>query len=295
METPERLGIVPTVVEEERIELHATPSLQLFTERRDHGERFGLVELREVPEVVPGVVVKERPVRVRALALEVRQKVAPQLASARRSDDRRQRERGAGTNRKLTRERRASARACYDARGKRMFDRRVPSTDHERTSPDGTVHDRVGAGKIDQDDLANDDIARNRAQRDLLPHIARAVAQFGSPLDAEPFGVVLQLDDDLPSRESFGEPRCAAARGDRLDARGLEHTHVAGANRLAVGEHQREYVSRELEHRSVRLAHTNSAEAPAGNVPLGHDRGVGQRQVLRPLGTARLKRDIARA
>src|SRR4029078_11127523 len=107
MEAPQRLRIVPPIVEQERVELHAPLALQLLAERRNHRQCLGLVELREVAEVVPGVVVKEWAVGMCALALHVRQEVTSKLTGARGPDDRRQLELRVRPKRQLARDRRA--------------------------------------------------------------------------------------------------------------------------------------------------------------------------------------------
>ena len=82
MESPEGGRVIPPIVEQEGVEHDAALLVQLGAVRGDHGERVGFAVLGEVADVVPRVVVQEGAVGVRALALDVRLEIAPQLAGA---------------------------------------------------------------------------------------------------------------------------------------------------------------------------------------------------------------------
>src|SRR5205085_11122341 len=88
VECPERLGVVPAVVEEKGIEHDAALPNELLAECLNGADGLRLRVLREIADVVPGVVMQERPVRVRALAFEVCEKVAPHLSRTRGADHR---------------------------------------------------------------------------------------------------------------------------------------------------------------------------------------------------------------
>ena len=79
MEVPQCLGIVPAVVEQEGVERHAALGVQLRLVGVDDRERDGFVVLVAVADVVPRVVVQERPIGMRPLALHVLEEAPPQL------------------------------------------------------------------------------------------------------------------------------------------------------------------------------------------------------------------------
>src|SRR5205823_5182236 len=79
VKSPQCPRLVPAIVEQEGVERDPTLPNELFTEGLNDTERFLLGVLREISDVVPGVVMQKCAVRVRALALDVSEKVAPQL------------------------------------------------------------------------------------------------------------------------------------------------------------------------------------------------------------------------
>src|SRR6185437_13056253 len=93
MKSPECLRIVPAIVEKKAVEDDSALPNKVSAESVDRTERIGLVVLREIADVVPGVVVQKGPVWMRALPFDVLQEVAPPLAGTRGSDHRRHRHR----------------------------------------------------------------------------------------------------------------------------------------------------------------------------------------------------------
>src|SRR5579884_1483911 len=93
VKAPQRGMIVPPIVKEIRIERDAALVMQFASERVDAVQRPGFVIGVEIAQIIPGVVMQECAVRMRALALNVIQKIAAQLAWTRHSDDRRIRNR----------------------------------------------------------------------------------------------------------------------------------------------------------------------------------------------------------
>jgi hypothetical protein len=80
VELSKRSVIIPSIVEEKRIQLHAAFLLQFFSEGLDTIYSCILIIGSKVAEIVPGVVVKKRAIWARTFALNICQKVAPQLA-----------------------------------------------------------------------------------------------------------------------------------------------------------------------------------------------------------------------
>src|SRR5665213_3675326 len=79
IEAPQRFGIIPAVIEEERIECNAALLVKFCTECIDRSERVGFGVLIEVTDIVPGVVVQESAIRVRTFAFDVCEEIATQL------------------------------------------------------------------------------------------------------------------------------------------------------------------------------------------------------------------------
>ena len=78
-ELPQPRRVVPAVVEQEGIHLHAACPDEVLAIRPDYRQRFGLGVWREIADVVPGVVVQERAERCCALVLQVSLEAAAQL------------------------------------------------------------------------------------------------------------------------------------------------------------------------------------------------------------------------
>ena len=87
VEAPEGVGIVPAVVEEERVELDVALDDELLAEGVDAIDGAGFVETIFIAEVVPGVVVEEGLVGARALGLDVGEEGAAQLTGLRGAED----------------------------------------------------------------------------------------------------------------------------------------------------------------------------------------------------------------
>src|SRR6202044_4106936 len=77
--TPQRARIIPTIVEQERVQFYIALFDQLFAERTNYIESGCLVVWIVKANVVPGVVGKEWRVRARPLALDVAEEAAPHL------------------------------------------------------------------------------------------------------------------------------------------------------------------------------------------------------------------------
>ena len=88
MEVPQRLRIVPPVIEQKRVEPDAAALCELAAIRRNDRKRPRLVILAEVAQIVPRVVVEEGTVRMGALALDVLEECPSPLPVRRRADHR---------------------------------------------------------------------------------------------------------------------------------------------------------------------------------------------------------------
>jgi hypothetical protein len=78
--------IVPSVIEENGIKRDTALFVQLVTKHVDSVDCARLIVGSEITEIVPGVVVKERSIRVRSLALDVCEKRSTHLPGRRDSD-----------------------------------------------------------------------------------------------------------------------------------------------------------------------------------------------------------------
>jgi len=87
-EPPQRLRIVPPVVEDQGIEPNTPLFDQLAAEEVDCLQAFRLREAAVLPrDVVPGVIVQQWPIGLRPLALDIIEKSAPHLAGRRYADN----------------------------------------------------------------------------------------------------------------------------------------------------------------------------------------------------------------
>ena len=74
---PEMVGVIPTVIEQKRIQRHATLVGQFFAIALNDGQRFGLRIPSEIADVVPRVVVQKRSKWMRAFGFNIGLKAAP--------------------------------------------------------------------------------------------------------------------------------------------------------------------------------------------------------------------------
>ncbi len=81
-EMPAPAKVVPAIVEQKRIDLHAARFTQLAADCVDALQRLLLRVRREVANVAPAVVVQKRAIRVSPLPFQIGGEVAPQLARA---------------------------------------------------------------------------------------------------------------------------------------------------------------------------------------------------------------------
>src|SRR5690349_16612773 len=81
MEFPDRVVIVPPVVEEEGIHFHSSLLDEFPTKLADSIDTVGLVVRCEITDVIPRVVMQERLIAPCPLALDVREKRPSHLTS----------------------------------------------------------------------------------------------------------------------------------------------------------------------------------------------------------------------
>jgi len=80
IETPEGSGVIPSIIEDERVELYAAFFGELGAEGMYAVESVGFGVTVLVADVVPAVVIQEGRVRARSLVFYLREKSAAQLA-----------------------------------------------------------------------------------------------------------------------------------------------------------------------------------------------------------------------
>ena len=92
VEPPQGLVIIPAIVKQERIQLHAALLHQFLAVGVNHTQGGFLVILTEIAYVIPRIVMEEWTIGMSALPLQISQKTAPQLPLENKTDDRRARE-----------------------------------------------------------------------------------------------------------------------------------------------------------------------------------------------------------
>src|SRR4051794_6508458 len=98
---------------------------------------------------------QKRPVRMRALALDVMQEVTPTLASARRSDHRRHRHRRLGAERQLARQHAPYAISLDRALRQWVLEANEPLSDGDGTPLHRARHLGAARPEVDERDLSH--------------------------------------------------------------------------------------------------------------------------------------------
>jgi len=282
VEVPQRLGIVPAVVEQERVEPDAALGVQFSAEGLNDRERSGFVVFTEVPDVVPRVVMQERPVRMRPLTLDVFEEAPAQLVAKWRShpDHRRAGERRAGPERQLAHEGATHPRSCYAAIGERVLEAEEESAGHDRRPTHAPRDNRARQLEVEQPNFPDGHLRLGAPDRDLLTEVVRVVAQNGTPGGAQAARRISELDGDLPAALPLGESGRARSSGEPLDSRRPLHPKSGAAEPGAVWKREGERVGRERQRPAAELVHyADRPERAVRHGPGGGEGVVAERQV----------------
>ena len=120
-------------------------------------------------------------VRMRALALDVGEKVTPHLPWPRGTDHARYGERRLGSQRQFPRECTPYLLTLHGALRQRMLEADEPAADRDWTAFHVAAECSSSRSKIQEHDLAHGERRADRAERHLLPQIARPVAELSPP------------------------------------------------------------------------------------------------------------------
>ncbi len=195
VELPKRLGVIPTVVEDHRIHGDLMGADEVLADLMDGVEAIGFVEVEGAPgDVVPGVVVEERSVRMGALAFDVVEEGAAHLAVGRHPDDEADREGFVGC------EGGGAGEAAAPAARRGAWIWRVPGVGildtQEPVARDGrhAIHGAHGLGEGERvgqpSDFVEGGVGLEGGEREFLAEVTRAVVEDGAPggLPAAVFG-----------------------------------------------------------------------------------------------------------
>ena len=241
VKSPQRRRIVPSVIEEERIErdaalLDAAPSPNAF----DDGERIGFV-----------VFARSSRCRTTSCSAETCDTDAPAHArcSARKSrriwpgrvdsDDRAELQRRAGTKWKRSRHAAAHTIAFDTVVRERMLERevRVRRLRSAFRAP-SRRHPHLRA-EVEHGDFAQRDFGAERAQHDFLADVARSVAQYSAPHCLDPAGCILQRHRYLTSGGSLSQARRLGSRVN-ISVRGGDVMRISLACNVVLSANVRE-------------------------------------------------------
>ena len=158
VEAPERVGIVPAIVEEIRVELYVPLDDELLAKCVDAVEGPGLGEAIFIAEVVPGVVVEEGLIGARALGFDVCEECSAELVGLRGSDDGGVGDGLAGAEREISEEGRADVAIGGGVDGERVLEAEVEVGVDDRRAFDGAVGMRFEVGEVKQADFCQGQI-----------------------------------------------------------------------------------------------------------------------------------------
>ena len=156
------MGVVPTVVEEEGVELDVAGDGELPAEGVDAVERAGFVEAVSVTEVEPGVVMEEGPIGTRALVLNIGEEGAAELAGRRGADDGGVCDALAGTQGEIAEEGGRDLSVLHGIAGERMLEAIEHVGIDDGGTFDGAVDVGGGVGELKQADFGEREILGGR-------------------------------------------------------------------------------------------------------------------------------------
>ena len=238
---PEGRVVVPAIIEHERVQLNPALDHEFLAKSINDVQRAGFIVFVEIPEVVPGVVVQEGAVRMRAFALQIaEQETAPGLTRGHKAHHERgriafpRRQRGAARQK-------TAHKAHFPAVDRQgMFHAKEHGVRHHRR----TVHDTRGVhadqGRLQQQDAIERHFGLVRVKNKLLAQIARAVAQDGVPGHAQ---VAVRTDEfggQLFAGQALGKPRGLRIHRQRFELDRARQFEVGGVQKSAVGQQQAE-------------------------------------------------------
>ena len=183
-------------------------------------------------------------IRMRALALDVREEVAPHLSAASDADDGADGERRTRPQRQRARHATAHPIAIDVVIGEWILEREERIPDDDRRAAPGAGDDCHRRVEIQQRDLAQRNFSAEHAQGQLLLDVVGSVAKDSAPDCLDTSIAILQGECDASTRELLGSARGARIRGEGLEARRGSDAHVSRCDRGLVGEGESECLTR---------------------------------------------------
>ncbi len=245
IEMPQRLRIVPSVIKQKRVHLHAALLHQLIAERMHTIQRRRLIKAVAIPNVVPRVVMQKSPVRMRPLLLDIRKKIPPHLPWSRHPNHRRISNRIPCLQRQHARQnRRCSPIFHRTLRQRKLKPEKEISRHHRRTRnlPHNLCTWRV---EVKHPHLGNINRLRPGLQRHLLSQIIRTLAQHRAPAHGHRNIVRTQIRAHPSPRHPRGLARRRRSRRSLLFHRSRLHLHLRSRNHTPIAQLQTERLPRQ--------------------------------------------------
>ena len=123
-----------------------------------------------------------------------------------------------------------------------MLETEEPVAGHDGRAAHGSHHLAARKLEIHQPDLADRYLASFTLERDLLPQVARPVAENAAPRDADAALAIGQSNRHLLSAKTCGESRRIRCRLEAPDLGLAHHQHLAGTNDGLIRQQQLEGV-----------------------------------------------------
>src|SRR5580658_1489739 len=208
MKMPQMPFVVPPVVKQEGVYLHTALFHQTVAKSANRTHRIRLVIFRVIANVIPGVVMQERSIRMCALTFEIAKEPAAQLSRKSNSNHGGISNSLPGSQRQLAPDLRDRAIPRSSAFGERVLKSKKEVSSNNRRSLDRTVYANAGVGHVHESNAADRQIFADRTEHCFLAHIGGTIAQNGAPRNLQSLSGIAQSDLNLPPAEPGSELRC---------------------------------------------------------------------------------------
>jgi len=263
--------------------------VKLGAECADDGESVGFGVRSEIAEVVPGIVMKKRPVGVSALAFDIVKKSAAELTRGSDADDRGVGHLATGAQRQLPLESAEGAGGGDGALREGMLKAEEEISSDNRGTAHAAGDIRFWEGRINETDFMDGDILLLGFDGEFLANVIRPVAQFSAPENVDGRGLIGQFGADRFAGEALAQARGSGIANEEANGGIADDAHLRGAEDTAIGEEKNEDVGAEGERFSgLYVANWSSRQVIGVEAPSGIDGRI--REARDSLAYGRLRR-----